>query len=171
MFTHDQFIHVQILSNGSLLLDCTLVYTSPIPSKRAILWECINQIRSEVKGPSVVVGDFNAIKLPSKHRGGSQQQLGVCKVFQCWFQNSHLIDLGFVGLDSSKRNGSLLERLDRAMGNSTWCLKFVEIALFHLSIIQSDHRPVLLKLQSFTPGMGVVCPFRFEAAWLTHDSF
>lgn len=60
-------------------------------------------------------------------------------------------------------------RLDRGLCDMDWHLKFPEATVEHLVRRQSDHNPILMKCHtgiSSREGR----PFRFQAAWCTHEA-
>ncbi|XP_019166674.1 PREDICTED: uncharacterized protein LOC109162425 [Ipomoea nil] len=90
-------------------------------------------------------------------------------------QEEGLVDLGFVGpqltwvrgADANTRKGA---RLDRALCDMPWRQRFPEAEVRHLPRIASDHAPILIQ----TTAKGVrptEFKFRFQAAWMTNDSF
>ena len=65
--------------------------------KPKAIWSCdLNDIASNVRGPWVVAGDFNAILCKKENCGGSRQALG-CKKFGAWIWDCSMVDMGFVG--------------------------------------------------------------------------
>src|SRR5436190_2361817 len=90
--------------------------------------------------------------------------------FGNWMQSSGLLDVGFFGPKYTWKRGTLSERLDRAICNPQWRIKFPEASLQHLARISSDHRPILLKFSTFDPNKANR-PFRFQQMWLTHRGF
>ena len=52
-----------------------------------------------------------------------------------------------------------------------WRLSFPDASVHNLPKAYSDHCPVLVSLNFESPIKKVACPFHFEAAWLTHDTF
>lgn len=65
--------------------------------------------------------------------------------------------------------GRILERLDRRIGNSGWLSSFVQLSVFHLPRIGSDHNPLLVK----DPVIIFHRPFhfRYEHLWHQHPHF
>lgn len=62
------------------------------------------------------------------------------------------------------------KRLDRAVGDHSWRMGFPEATVEHLVKRSSDHNPLLLRCNE--GGNNVVDrPFRFLAAWCTHESY
>ena len=85
------------------------------------------------------------------------------------------VDLGFIGYPYTWNNRRLgvantKERLDRAVANEAWKVKFPETTVTHIISHASDHLPLILQNQ--------VAPkrqarrergFKFEEAWLLWD--
>lgn len=86
-----------------------------------------------------------------EQKGGVKHRSGMSRDFVSWYSHSHLIDLGFHGPKFTWQRRSLLERLDRALNNQVWRIIFSEASIFHLTRLHSDPRPLLVKVQSFTP--------------------
>ncbi|XVF31294.1 hypothetical protein REPUB_Repub16aG0133600 [Reevesia pubescens] len=93
------------------------------------------------------------------------------------FSVRNLVDLGAQGpkftWSNKHKDGSLiLKRLDRALCNLEWRHLFPDAMVRNLARIKkSDHCPVLLQISKGGFRNAICRPFRFEAAWLTHDSF
>ncbi|KAL2926253.1 Protein FixB, partial [Bienertia sinuspersici] len=62
-------------------------------------------------------------------------------------------------------------RLDRAICNGEWSLRFEHAQVKHLLAIQSDHCPLLISPNGFSPLASIKRPFRFQAAWMSHEAF
>lgn len=82
-----------------------------------------------------------------------------------------MLDFGFIGSRFTWNRGNLFERLDKALCNKAWRVKFEEATVFHLSYFVSDHKPILIKLTSFQVERSNTCPFRFLSDWLIHLDF
>ena len=118
----------------------------------------------------VLIGDLNVIARANERRGGAANRSGVSRIFVDWLQQSGLLDLGFVGPRFTWKRGSLYQRLDRALCNTQWRLKFLKAVVRHLVRYQSDHRPLLLDFFSLVPNQRDR-PFRFIQAWMTHADY
>lgn len=146
---NDQAITCKI-SHGRSEWWCSAIYASPIPLVRLQFWDYLGNLRSVVKGPWMLVGDFNEVLLPSKVRGGSFYSMRALKVGDV-LDNCSLVDLGFKGpafmWHRSMQGGQKIsKRLDRAVANCDWRLAFIEASFLHLHRMYSDHNPLLFKL-------------------------
>ncbi|XP_019173717.1 PREDICTED: uncharacterized protein LOC109169292 [Ipomoea nil] len=71
------------------------------------------------------------------------------------------------GLNSESFKGA---RLDRALSNIQWRMRFPNAMIHHLPIVGSDHSPLLLNTAG---NLEINKPshFRYNLAWSTHPSF
>ncbi|KAL1178795.1 hypothetical protein V6Z11_A03G118300, partial [Gossypium hirsutum] len=167
---HSQFVFARIPDSSSRQpLFVTFVYASPNHSKRRSLLEIL-QINIPVDGSLwMAIGDFNAILSPSEKRGG--RTLGkICPFFGEFMDSALLQDLGFRGPHFTWKRGGIMERLDRAICNNTWCTLFPNSLVTHLPRLKSDHSPLKLSLMpALHSSQGR--PFRFLAGWVEHPAF
>ncbi|KAH1121734.1 hypothetical protein J1N35_004894 [Gossypium stocksii] len=81
-----------------------------------------------------------------------------------------LQDLGLSGPNFTWSRGGVFERLDRAICNDAWNLRFPLSKVLHLQKLKSDHTPLKLSLflevQFSSKG-----PFWFLARWTEHPEF
>jgi exonuclease III len=71
--------------------------------------------------------------------------------FQKAVEDCHLCDLGFKGPKYTWNNGReedafTKERLDRAVANSKWRMKFDDIEVLVMARRSSDHHPLLIMM-------------------------
>lgn len=83
-------------------------------------------------------------------------------------------DLGYKGncfTWANNRNGQayVATRLDRSFSNTNWLDNFIDLIITHLPRLYSDHSPLLLSHRPRLPSKNIPC--KFEAMWLSHDSF
>ncbi|KAH9727251.1 hypothetical protein KPL70_008594 [Citrus sinensis] len=127
-------------------LQFTFVYTSPNSAGRRALWYHLNNIAESMHDPWI---------------------MGVILIQFYMLQKN----VEFSGPRYTWTRGNLSKRLDRAMSNQEWILKFDNYSVTHLPQVESDHRPILVRFerQIFRPRN--VKPFRFLAAWITDNRF
>ena len=79
-----------------------------------------------------------------------------------------LSDVGFDGPQFTWTNGTVWQRLDRALANKAWIDTFDVTKVSHLVRERSDHAPLLIKC-----GVHKVCSsaFRFLNVWTKHSCF
>ncbi|KAH7836340.1 hypothetical protein Vadar_000082 [Vaccinium darrowii] len=97
-----------------------------------------------------MVGDFNCILSNEEKDGGQDKETWELNDFCNSIDNNDLIDIGFVGFPfawNNKRHGraNIRQRLDRAIVNPQWRMKFPNGTLLHLPPGGSDHCPVLVR--------------------------
>ncbi|XP_024041873.1 uncharacterized protein LOC127898857 [Citrus sinensis] len=171
LINHRQFIHFKICRNNVFVSWVTAVYASPNPMLRRQLWCHMENLAPLIQEPWLIGGDFNSILYASEKQGGVARNSGVCNLFRKWFDGHQLFDLKFKGPRFTWSRGLLFKRLDRALCNSEWLLKYMNNSVIHLPKIASDHRPVLVRFERDMAGHQRTRPFRFLAAWLTHEHF
>lgn len=111
--------------------------------------------------PWLAIGDFNVILNLCEKRGG--RAVGKrCALFSEFMDSLRLHDLGFSGPNFTWNGGGVFKRLDRAICNEAWNLKFPLSKIFHLQKLKSDHRPLKLSIMpEIQPSSKR--PFRFLA--------
>ncbi|KAJ1377867.1 Endonuclease/exonuclease/phosphatase superfamily [Sesbania bispinosa] len=103
--------------------------------------------------------------------GGASPNVYSMKKFNNCILNCGLLDMGFKGPKYTWEGRGIKERIDRGLCNTTWRMRFQEASPLHLPPLQSDHRPLLLKLVNPCPIIRVERPFRFMAGWLADKTF
>ncbi|KAL4298891.1 hypothetical protein AHAS_Ahas17G0046200 [Arachis hypogaea] len=172
---HNQALHVQI-ENGMEHWNLTVVYASPQETKRREIRSFISDIADTVQGPWLLCGDFNDIGRIDEKKGGAPPDKAQIRRFTEWIDRCSLIDLGFNGTKFTWRgpvwqNGErIFKRLDRALCNVDWRLRFQEAVVDTLPRVRSDHHPILIKCKG-THNHPREKPFRFEFMWMQHHDF
>jgi len=80
-----------------------------------------------------------------------------------------LLDVGFEEPKLTWKRGDLQVRLDRVLINQCWRLRFPRAKVSHLFHYKSDHPLLHVFLDVGIPMNQRRRPFRFRAAWLSHD--
>ncbi|XP_019166615.1 PREDICTED: uncharacterized protein LOC109162348 [Ipomoea nil] len=174
-FTHPQFLLLQITEAGKPPWFFAPVYGSPVHHLRRRLWKYLNQTNRNISGPWLVAGDFNTVT----HRDETLNYLSYSSQrssdFVNWIQDEGLIDLGFAGpkltwVKDGASDHIKGARLDRAMCNISWRLKYPDVCVTHLPRFASDHAPILINLEKRAQPLSPAC-FLFQAAWTTHPDW
>ncbi|KAH9736450.1 putative ribonuclease H protein [Citrus sinensis] len=131
----------------------------------------MDSLALSIQGPWLIGGDFNSILYASEKQGGAAGQSKVCGLFRQWFDGHQIFDLKFKGPRFTSSRGFLFKRLDRALCNNEWLLKFADNSVLHLPKVASDHRPVLVWFERVVRRHHGNRPYRFLASWLTNDHF
>ncbi|XP_057444772.1 uncharacterized protein LOC130737018 [Lotus japonicus] len=171
LYSHRQLVHLRIKpNNGQPHFLVTFVYGSPNVSLRDFLWRELRQLASHITEPWVVMGDFNTyLHASDKVGGGPPNMLSMSKFRNC-IEECSLSDLGFKGPPFTWEGRGVKERIDWTLGNDQWLAYFPEASVLHLPKLKSDHKPMLLQLCENQEDVALR-PFRFMAAWLTHEDF
>lgn len=170
--TSPQFVLLKVAYGISGSWYISFIYGSPTSHLRKKLWFELTHDHLIQDLPWVSIGDYNAIVSENESSSRNNRH---CSRFADWIFQEGLIDLGFSGssytwmrgVEDSTFRGA---RLDRALANVTWCANFPNASVSHLPRLHSDHVPLLLKLDPIgvRPSQRF---FKFQAAWVRHDSF
>lgn len=165
LFISKQAIHVLVSEPNPDQWLLSGVYASPQYLRRILLWEEFPNIAGEWSGPWMAVGDLNSITTSSEKCGGSRTFPSLASnEFKETIAQCNFLDLGFSGSNFTWTNsqfggGYIAERLDRALANGDWRVKFSDATVNHLARAKSDHNPLLI---STAPDPGPRrLPFRF----------
>ncbi|KAA3481886.1 reverse transcriptase [Gossypium australe] len=154
----------------------TAIYASPNRQKRANLWDELRVLANGVNQLWLITGDFNSITSMNEKSGGAPFDRTSTAPFRDLINDLQLIDFGFVGLPFTWARGNSQHtriqcRLDRTLGNIEARHKWAECLIQHLPRLNSDHAPLLIRLNGNPPPARALRPFRFQAAWLQHPEF
>ncbi|RYQ97763.1 hypothetical protein Ahy_B08g093845 [Arachis hypogaea] len=147
-----------------------VVYGSPHIGPRSELWENLQRLGDLVHGDWCVGGDFNCVLSLADTGGASNLSRDHARLSNCLFECG-LQDIGFQGQPFTWQRGSIRRRLDRYVANPSWVQRFNHAVVKHLPKLKSDHVPLLLDLRSANNPGSSTRPFRFIAAWMTHNNF
>ncbi|XP_019176864.1 PREDICTED: uncharacterized protein LOC109172167 [Ipomoea nil] len=166
---------IEVQEIGEAPWGLAVVYGSPAHHLRKRLWNDLRARKRNIPCEWVAVGDFNAVTCKEEISNYTALANQRNEDFVNWIHDEGMVNLGFNGprltwmrgLDNLTAKGA---RLDRALCSVDWRHRFGDANVRHLPHVGSDHAPLLL--QSCTPGRGQVSyNFKFQAAWLTNESF
>ncbi|CAL1354280.1 unnamed protein product [Linum trigynum] len=165
-----QLLHVQVKGGNNRQWLLTAIYGNPGLIQRRALWEKICIIAEDCLDPWLLAGDFNSILHASEKEGGARFDASRVRDFHDCVQDSGLMDLGFTGPSFTWFRNGVKERLDRGFTNQLWATTFPEATVRHIARVKFDHRPILITTNAIIQPGGPK-PFKFLAAWLTHEDF
>ena len=172
----EQFVMMKINPQGQLTWVLTIIYASPQITTRDTLWPDLQQFASDYHGPWLLAGDFNETATLEERNHGGPEMLRRCQRFQSWIDNTGLIDLGYSGCKFTWSRGLSAAtrkeaRLDRALCNVAWRMRFQEGTVRHLLRVCSDHSSLLISTKSPAHTVGSTRPFRFQTTWASYSQF
>ena len=138
-------------------------------------WALLTHLATFVDGPWLCIGDFNAILHTTEKQSARPPSYIQMDEFYIALERCNLADLGFLGYPftwNNKRPGhaNTRQRLDRAVANAEWRLKFPATTVTHLFSHASNHLPIILQVmidrrKTVRSKKG----FKFEEVWLMWD--
>lgn len=95
------------------------------------------------------MGDFNAVVDKSERKKEAKTTVNKSKAFKACLEKCSLMDLAFSGPKYTWARGRdsrtlKMARLDRAICNADWRVRFDRARVVHLPRRKSDHCPILL---------------------------
>lgn len=123
-----------------------------------------------------MTGDFNETRSPSKRSGSCRETTRRSQAFTEQINDNQLLKVEFSGAHHTWAHGLTPKtrqsrRLDRALCNGSWSLRFEDAKVGHLPVVQFDHCLIFISANGFVPLNALNRPFRFQATWLTHEKF
>ncbi|KAG7599472.1 Reverse transcriptase domain [Arabidopsis suecica] len=152
------------ISNKDVSFYFSCVYGHPNRKLRHVLWEKLERISLNRKGPWLMCGDFNEVLHKHEKRGGRPRENWSLVDFRNMVNTCKVSDLPFQGNNmtwAGKQGSHLVECwLDRAMANDQWKATFPASEVTYMEMIESDHRPAIIKIKRTTE-QGLR-PFQFD---------
>jgi exonuclease III len=149
---------------------CSGVYGPQSEENRQFCWEELSSVRQRWAAPWCVVGDFNAIRMPSERLGCNRFNSSMHS-FSDWIDTQNLIDLPLVGGCYTWSSGTTppsMSRIDRILVSLDWEDHFSDVLLKLLARPISDHHPLLVVAGEMAWGKR---SFKFENMWLKEEGF
>ncbi|XP_058783537.1 uncharacterized protein LOC131658240 [Vicia villosa] len=142
-----------------------------------MLWEELKSLSRNMIGGWMVVGDFNDIDVIRDKKGGLPASIQSCQRMRSRMEDCNLNNVEARGPKFTWKGPvyhggqRIYEKLDRALSNDDWKFQFPDAFVQVLVRVDfSDHHPILINLQDNPPRVQKR-NFRFESAWLMHDSY
>ncbi|GJX74324.1 RNA-directed DNA polymerase, eukaryota, partial [Tanacetum coccineum] len=120
-------------------------------------------------GESIMMGDFNEVRVPSKRYGSVFNKQGA-SVFNAFINSLSLIDvnLGSFSFTWALKNATKMSKLDRFLVSEGLLCQFPAMTGLILTRHLSDHRPILLKECDIDYGL---IPFKMFHSWFDIEGF
>lgn len=172
-FTHPQFAISDIRSDNKHW-NMVIVYASPDYQLRKKLWNDLSKDKLDLNTEWMVLGDFNSVVSIDEVSNPRTFDHRRCIGMKDWIRREGLVDPGFTGPLFTWMRGKHQDtfkgaRLDRVLCSTEWLNWFPDISVRHLPMINSDHAPVLIRLDKKRNCRR--SGFKFQAAWTTHPEF
>ncbi|XP_058762861.1 uncharacterized protein LOC131636243 [Vicia villosa] len=173
----EQFLHTKINIDRNCTWNFTAIYARPNEVSKKKLWEDLEKLAQNINDPWMVAGDFNDIAHVTEKKGGVQASSQRCGRMRGRMDNCNLSDLEARGPKFTWRGPvfhggqRIYEKLDRAITNDEWRLKFPDSFVKVLTRVEfSDHHPILISLYEECYSYQQR-PFRFETAWIMNETY
>ncbi|CAL9026218.1 unnamed protein product, partial [Prunus brigantina] len=146
---HERYINCEIqeLSTKKVWL-ATFIYAYPQKAKQKAMWTDLISLKLVSNIPWLLLGDFNNIWSLNEKMGGSQMITPAMIKFNKFLNDCEVFIMNASGVPFTWCNGHhdnyiIYERLYRALVNPAWMTLFPNSELQNLSILRSDHGPIL----------------------------
>jgi endonuclease/exonuclease/phosphatase family metal-dependent hydrolase len=142
------------------------IYGDPHHRTTSVIWEqVLNFVVQNSNLPILCMGDLNNFMHVNEKLGPTRADARHISVFCAYVKQCGFIDLGYSGSAytlTNKRFSSnpTYERLDRCLGNAEWCMAFPATMIYHIPMMNNDHAPILVVLNSNRTH--TTKPFHFE---------
>ncbi|KAL8142445.1 hypothetical protein V2J09_015477 [Rumex salicifolius] len=121
--------------------------------------------------PWMIIDDFNATLARGERSSSSVGSNRSTQAFREWFDDFNIIEWFLRRSATTRYDHFKGAGLYRAICNQSWCLRFLDAKVRHLSSPHSDHLPLLINLNHITTQPILSRSFRFQAAWFSHKNF
>ncbi|XP_058777191.1 uncharacterized protein LOC131651549 [Vicia villosa] len=145
-----QHLHCGVYSlKGDFLFWLTGIYAHNQLDLRRRLWKNILNIHAKQTGPWCIIGDFNNVLTAQDRTGGKLVQVVEYADLENMMQITQLSEMDSVGDYYTWSNrqvaGTIYSRIDRALCNVEWFLKYSDHVLNILPPNLSDHSMLYVK--------------------------
>ncbi|XP_021773259.1 uncharacterized protein LOC110737194 [Chenopodium quinoa] len=166
---HNQYTTMEISRVGTIPWYFTAVYASLDPAKRRELWNELENFAQTHGKLWLMAGDFNDTRFLSERNISCNETNRISAMFNAWIEGMDLLEVEFSGAAHTWAKGKTLEtrqsgRLDRALCNDQWALRFYKAAMRRLTVATLDHYPIFISPNGFVLMESDLCidPFDFK---------
>jgi hypothetical protein len=171
-FKTANFIDVDVGVGQENVWRFTDLYGEPRWQDKHLTWQYLRDLYAVADMPWLVMGDLNEILHLFEKEGGNPRPQHFMQAFNEALDDCNLSDFGYLGHKFTWHHGRIREKLDQALTNDAWNLKFPNATLQNMEYCRSDHQPILMELdidesqERIGPAL-----LRFEAKWLKEAQF
>uniref|UniRef100_A0A2N9HAJ1 Reverse transcriptase domain-containing protein n=1 Tax=Fagus sylvatica TaxID=28930 RepID=A0A2N9HAJ1_FAGSY len=145
-------------------------YGAPETHRCEESWNLLRSLNNQSSLSWLCFGDFNEIVRRAELRGHRTRNENQMQGFRDVINDCGFIDLGhrgseFTWCNNRKGLSTTWLRLDRAMANNDWLLRFNINIVHHLESSASDHKPLLVDCHPMPTQDQKHKLFRFEDVW------
>ena len=120
IFACPSYIDVRIVEEANKEWRFTGMYGEFKWEEKYTTWDRIRSIHQNNSLPWLIMGDLNEILFDSEKEGGRVRPERYMKAFRDTLDDCNLTDVGYVGDCFTWHRGTMRERLDRGLANSSW---------------------------------------------------
>ncbi|XP_019235628.1 PREDICTED: uncharacterized protein LOC109215961 [Nicotiana attenuata] len=153
--TAEQFIHA--------------IYGLHTIEDRRGLWDGLRNIQRSQQDPLLAMGDYNAVLQAEDRKYGNPVSEIETKDFSDFLFDTGVTEMKSVGREYTWTNTRIYSKIDRALVNSEWCIKYHYLEANIMDPHFSDHSPLCFKLKEEL--QGGPRPFRFLNCLADHENF
>lgn len=102
----------------------------------------------KVDKPWIVIGDLNVVLHEEEKKSRFAFKKNEANFFNNLINKCNLMDLGFTGYTYTWNTDNIEQRLDRALVNGKWNIKYPNSSIKHLGPLASDHVPIKLNMHN-----------------------
>ncbi|XP_019152267.1 PREDICTED: uncharacterized protein LOC109149075 [Ipomoea nil] len=174
--SNSQTIHCKITEGGNSSMYHSFAYVRPNLRTKEVFWHDCRVFSESIAGPWVIQGDFNDIANINEHWGNDHVNPHNLSRFCTAFENCGLMEVNSIGPSFTwcRHIGGRMNtrrKLDRVFWNIEAQEAFPEAKAKVLTRTHSDHHPIAFIRHAGSAPVRGNRPYRFEAAWLTHDDY
>ncbi|KAG5629705.1 hypothetical protein H5410_001422 [Solanum commersonii] len=133
------------------------------------LWSELENIATNMSGPWLTMGDFNAVLHPDDRVNGQPVHDSETRDFKDFLINTGLCELKTIGRDFTWTNGHIFSKIDKGLANSDWMSNMNQLEIEVKDPGCSDHSPLVIDF--IEPLNRRSRPFKFMNHFATHQEF
>ncbi|XP_071923231.1 uncharacterized protein [Coffea arabica] len=155
-------------SKSGSVLYLSAVYAKCSRVGRLPLWKALEDLTMGMLDSWIVTGDFDMVLIAKERCEDSLVNVTNMEEVNSFMFTCGLSTVNFDGSLFTWTNGSIWQRLDRELVNSTWASAYALTKVFHLHRGRSDHSPLLIQVGKAS---SLVPDLRYLNIWYKHLSF